>query len=185
MRSRYHMSEMPSVAERLLLLAGALRERRMALEEVREQLAPSPLPPSGGASVPVPEDPPLVQEANMEGIRSAQRGDLARALELFDRVLELDSRHIGALFNRAKVLAMMRRREAAIAAYEGLLRRSPAHLPGLIGLAELKAERSPREAHALLLRAALSPGPPELKKLALSRQRELERILLARPEAAP
>jgi len=174
---RYHMSQMPQIANDLEALA--LQQGRTTLDRVRQRLGqgikrpdtprPQDAPPPSDRPSPAAAEPPEVKALNMEGIRLAQQGSLPAALRNFEQVLMAAPAHVGALFNRAKVLALLGRPAQAVTAYEGLLQRSPAHLPGLLGLAELHQQRSPGKAAQLYQRALAAPGPEQLR--ALARQR--------------
>lgn len=108
-------------------------------------------------------EPPMIKRINMQGITLAKQGRLAQALPLFDKVLQRMPRHRGALFNRAKVLALMGRRPEAIKAHEALLRLSPTSLPALVGLGDLVRGADAARALTLYKRALNAPGPPQLK----------------------
>ncbi len=168
-QSRYHMSDMPEQARRLVALAHKVRRGESPAPTAPP--TPAPAPPPG----PTPEDP--IDALNMQGVTLAQRGDLKGALANFDRVLKQQPRHLGALFNRAKVLGMARRTTDAAAAYRELLGLAPKHLPALLSLAELVQQQAPAEALQLLQRAAAAPGMPQLQQLARQRLAALQQIL--------
>jgi tetratricopeptide (TPR) repeat protein len=180
MKSRYHMSEMPRMAATLALLAEALQQGKATREQVRQQLEPA-IPLSSRESP--PGESPEVERANAQGIELARQGQYGKALDRFERVLQLSPNHLGALFNRAKVLAMLERDAEAVEAYQALLQHAPAHQPGLVGLAELKIRKHPRQALQLYLRAQQAPGPPQLRGVIRQRIRQLERRLAPRPPA--
>ena len=176
MNARYHMSQMPAAAQALMYLARAVGAGRVSQAEAMQRLAsvlptgprrpprPGVAPPAAvpGAG-PTVTEPPEVAAWNMQGIKLAKQGQLATALPLFDRVLRRMPEHRGALFNRAKVLAMLGHQAKAVAAYEALLKLSPQHLPALVGLGDLVVKTDPQQALKLYRAALAAPGPPQLK----------------------
>ena len=190
MNARYHMTHMPQVASTLTFLARARQAGRMGQQEALQRLArllppappakpappatqappatpaPSAMPPRPAAMPGLPgkvTEPPMIKRINMQGITLAKQGRLAQALPLFDKVLQRMPRHRGALFNRAKVLALMGRRPEAIKAHEALLQLSPTSLPALVGLGDLVRGADAARALTLYKRALNAPGPPQLK----------------------
>lgn len=168
---RYHMSELPTLARGLVTLADRLTrgEETLATARARLQGAPATAPRARG------DDAGAIDLLNQQGIALAKQGALEPSLQRFDAVLAAQPDHVGALFNRAKVLAMLGREAAAVAAYEGLLRRAPDSAAGLIGLAELKRAADPQAAATLYRRALEGNGPAPLRELARQRLAELNR----------
>ena len=168
MGARYHMSQMPRVASALSYLAKAQHEGRISKQEALQKLsallpaAPTPAARPAPSALRTPE-PPEVKSLNMRGIALAKQGQLAAALPLFDQVLARMPAHRGALFNRAKVLAMLGRRDEAVKAHEALLKLSPNSLPALVGLGDLIVTDAPKRALILYKKALGSQGPPQLK----------------------
>ena len=172
MGARYHMSRMPRVADALAFLAQARQAGRISRQEALQKLAallptaPEATPPgarAGATGQQIPE-PPEIKRLNMRGINLAKQGQLAAALPLFEQVLRRMPGHRGALFNRAKVLAMLGRRAEAVVAHETLLKLSPNSLPTLVGLGDLLAASKPKRALELFKKALNAPGPPQLKQ---------------------
>ena len=180
MNARYHMTHMPQVASSLTFLARARQAGRVTRQEALQKLAtllptapparpaPPTMPTRPPTSAPpgVPGqtvEPPQIKRINMQGIALAKQGRLAEALPLFDQVLERMPGHRGALFNRAKVLALMGRRPEAIKAHEALLELSPNSLPALVGLGDLVLAADAPRALKLYKKALDAPGPPQLK----------------------
>jgi tetratricopeptide (TPR) repeat protein len=170
---RYHLSQMPELAQGLAQLAEALLRGAVSLVEVRGRLAGAPAPPPPVDAVVTPTDARAIDALNQQGIALAQQGVLDASLVRFDAVLRAQPGHVGALFNRAKVLAMLGRTDEATAAYEALLRRASGSAAGLVGLAELKRDRDPPAAAALYRRALAGDGPAALHALARQRLAEL------------
>ena len=185
MNARYHMSNMPRLAAALEVLARARQAGRVSREETLQQLsallpearvptrAPMPGAPAGPVG-PRIEEPPEIKSINMRGIALAKQGRLDAALPLFEQVLARMPTHRGALFNRAKVLAMLGREAEAIKAHEALLKLSPGSLPTLVGLGDLLAASNPKRALTLYQRAQNAQGPPQLKAEVRQRIQKLQ-----------
>ena len=174
MGARYHMSSMPRIASQVAFLARALGKGRITGARARQQLqallpsappAARAAPPSLPGPTPAgqPPEPPGVARLNLRGIELAKQGQLQAALPLFEQVLQKMPTHRGALFNRAKVLAMMGRRQPAIEAHQALLKLSPGSLPALVGLGDLLVASDPGAALKLYRKALDAPGPPAIK----------------------
>jgi len=176
MGARYHMSHMPRLASTLEQLARAVAQKRITRQEALQKLAalsagppvPGPVPGPGGR-VPLsaldgqPVEPPEIKRLNMKGITLAKQGQLDAALPMFEQVLRRMPAHRGALFNRAKVLALLGRKDEAVKAHEALLKLSPNSLPALVGLGDLLAATDAKRALGLYKKALDAPGPPQLK----------------------
>lgn len=178
-KARYHLSQMPRMAAELVELAGAVERGQLKPEQLPPALGGrgrAPVQPAPAAPAPAEAGEDPLERLNMEGIARAQAGELSAALARFDAVLKQRPAHRGALFNRAKVLALLGRRTEAEAAYRALLGHEPTHLPGLAGLAELLRGRHPEQARKLYRRALAAPGPAALKA-------EVQRRLQSLPQA--
>jgi tetratricopeptide (TPR) repeat protein len=166
---RYHMSQMPQVATMLCELAVALKEKRLSLIQVRQKFAQ-----------PVSEQP--LEQLNQEGVHTAQQGNLAGALTIFDKVLSQAPEHVGARYNRAKVLARLGRTGDAIMEYKQLLSRSPNHVLALMDMADLLKVDNNQEALRLYERALSYAQNSPLEAVVKAKLQELRDSLNTKPD---
>jgi predicted Zn finger-like uncharacterized protein len=110
--------------------------------------APVPTPkPVGDAALPKPPEPVAKPEAQAKAAQSPkallgqatrlrERGDAARALELYDRVIALQPRNADALAGRGLCQLDLSRYPAAEESFQAALEIQPEHDDALLGLAE-------------------------------------------------
>ena len=85
-------------------------------------------------------------------------GDRSRALGHYDRVLDVDPEHRGALYDRAELRLLTGDAEGAMADLQRLLRLPPVHWATHFRLAQLAADRGDALAFEDALRNALRAG---------------------------
>ncbi|WP_067051427.1 tetratricopeptide repeat protein [Methanofollis ethanolicus] len=68
---------------------------------------------------------PLAEITLHQANEMKYRGDYAKAIEIYDRVLEIDPKHARAFHSKGNVLDMLGRSEEAISCYESALTCDP------------------------------------------------------------
>jgi tetratricopeptide (TPR) repeat protein len=163
---RYHMSNMPQVESMLRKLGLSLKEGGLNLKQVRQKLSPTSSSVKG------------IDQLNQEGIRKAKQGNFVEALTIFDTILQQAPYHLGARFNRAKILVELDQTRKAITDYEEILERSPNHVFALIGLADLKKAEDVQEAFALYRQALRSARNSPFETLVREKIKKLENAVI-------
>ncbi len=104
-----------------------------------------------------PDNPVFISQLAIERM---QTGDYARAVELFDRVLERAPGDPATLTSRGHALKTWGRSEEAIASYQAACQSDPAHGDAWYGLANLKTYRFDADERAIMQAEDSRPGQP-------------------------
>ena len=89
----------------------------------------------------------------------ADRGDTFGAIEYFERAVDMDPHHTGALFRLAAVTDLLGDEPAAVKLYEQALSKPPFHLGALLNLGLLYEDNEDYSAAAFCFRRILSVDP--------------------------
>ncbi len=136
---------------------AALVEKERRIREEEERTRAPPAPPAPPAPVVAPRD-----ELRERAAELLEAGRREGALALYDELLHTDPQDAEAWFNRAEVLAVLNRKEEAIASLERVVELNPDHKVALGELANLLFERGEFGQAAATLADLLARAPSEL-----------------------